>query len=54
MLREDDELVKRLEHYFDDRQADLAPSSATLNVTIMRREGILAERAAIDRPSCRL
>ena len=25
MLREDDKLLKRLELYFDDRQADLAP-----------------------------
>ena len=46
MLREDDELLKRLELYFDDRQADLALFSATLNVTIMRREGILAELEA--------
>jgi hypothetical protein len=46
MLREDDELLKRLEHYFDDRQADLALFSATLNVTVMRREGILAELEA--------
>jgi hypothetical protein len=46
MLREDDKLLKRLELYFDDRQADLALFSATLNVTIMRCEGILAELEA--------
>jgi hypothetical protein len=46
MLREDDKLLKRLELYFDDQQADLALFSATLKVTIMRREDILAELEA--------
>jgi hypothetical protein len=43
MLREDDKLLKRLERYFDDQQADLALFRATLTVTLMRREDILAE-----------
>jgi hypothetical protein len=43
MLREDDELLKRLERYFSDQQADLVLFHATLNVTLMRREDILAE-----------
>jgi hypothetical protein len=46
MLRGDDELLKRLELYFDDQQADLALFSATLKVTIMRREDILADLEA--------
>ena len=43
MLREDDKLLKRLERYFSDQQADLALFRATLKVTLMRREDILAE-----------
>jgi hypothetical protein len=43
MLREDDKLLKRLERYFEDQQADLALFRATLNVTLMHREDILAE-----------
>jgi hypothetical protein len=43
MIREDDALLKRLELYFDDQQADLAIFRATLQMTIMRREDILAE-----------
>ena len=46
MLHDDDELLKRLELYFDDQQADLALFSATLKMTIMRREDILAELEA--------
>ncbi len=43
MLREDDKLLKRLERYFGDQQADLALFRATLTVTLMRREDSLAE-----------
>jgi hypothetical protein len=43
MIRDDDVLLKRLELYFDDQQADLAIFRATLQMTIMRREYILAE-----------
>ena len=46
MLHDDDELLKRLELYFDDQQADLALFSATLKMTTMRREDILAELEA--------
>jgi hypothetical protein len=46
MLHDDDELLKRLELYFDDQQADLALFSATLKMTIMRREDILADLEA--------
>jgi hypothetical protein len=43
MWREDDKVLKRLELYFGDQQADLALFCATLKVTLMRREDILAE-----------
>jgi hypothetical protein len=46
MLRADDKLLKRLELYFDDKQANLALFSATLKVTLMLREDILAELEA--------
>jgi hypothetical protein len=46
MLRADDKLLKRLELYFDDQQADLSLFSATLKVTLLRREDILAELEA--------
>jgi hypothetical protein len=46
MWREDEKLLKRLELYFDDQQADLALFRATLKVTLMRREDILAELEA--------
>jgi hypothetical protein len=42
MLRED-KLLKRLVRHFEDQQADLALFRATLNVTLMHREDILAE-----------
>src|SRR5262249_9535357 len=43
MLRVDDKLLKRLELYFGDKQANLALFSATLKMTLMRREDILAD-----------
>ena len=43
MLCEDDNLLRRLELYFGDQQADLALFSATLAMTRMRREDVLAE-----------
>jgi hypothetical protein len=46
MLCEDDKLLRRLELYFDDQQADLTLFSATLTMTLMRREDILAELEA--------
>jgi hypothetical protein len=46
MLGEDDKLLKRLELYFDDQQADLALFSAILKVTSLLREDILTELEA--------
>jgi hypothetical protein len=46
MLGEDDKLLKRLELYFDDQQADLALFSAILKVTFLLREDILTELEA--------
>jgi hypothetical protein len=39
MLCEDDKLLKRLELYFDDQQADLALFSAILTMTLMPGSG---------------
>jgi hypothetical protein len=42
-MPDDDAVLKRLELYFEGRQANLAIFSATLQMTIMRREDILDE-----------
>jgi hypothetical protein len=42
-MPDDDAVLKRLEHYFEGRQANLAIFRATLQMTIMRREDILDE-----------
>jgi len=41
-----DKLLKRLELYFDDQQADLALFSAVLKVTFLLREDTLTELEA--------
>jgi hypothetical protein len=42
-MPDDDAVLKRLELYFEGRQANLAIFRATLQMTIMRREDILDE-----------